>query len=211
MDARKIVETFSEEMTSRLTGVSVRQLRYWDGDGFFSPSMGYSDRSVAYSRLYSFKDIVSLKILNTLRNDARVPLQHLREVKETLLGLGDALWTKTTLYVHNKRVAFVNPETDVLEEIVSGQGLLQIPLQVASNNMRDQINRLKERDPSQIGKIERRRKIASNQWVIAGTRIPVESIKAFAAEGFSIERIKLEYPTLTEADIKAAIDYAAAA
>ena len=211
MDARKIIETFSEEMASRLTGVSVRQLRHWDRDGLFSPSMGYADRSAPYSRLYSFKDIVSLKILNTLRNDAHVSLQHLREVKEKLLGLGDALWTETTLYVHNKRVAFVNPETDVLEEIVSGQGLLQIPLRVASSNMRDQIARLKERDPSNIGKIERKRKIASNQWVVAGTRIPVESIKAFAAEGYSIERIKLEYPTLTEADIKAAIDYAVAA
>ena len=211
MDTRNIVETFSEDMASRLTGVSVRQLRYWDREDFFSPSMGYADRSVAYSRLYSFKDIVSLKILNTLRNDAHVSLQHLREVKAKLLALGDALWSATTLYVHNKRVAFVNPESDALEEIVSGQGLLQIPLQVASNNMRDQINRLKERNPDQIGKIERKRKIASNQWVVAGTRIPVDSIKAFAAEGYSIERIKLEYPTLTEADIKAAIDYAAAA
>jgi uncharacterized protein (DUF433 family) len=211
MDARKIIETFSEEMASRLTGVSIRQLRYWDRDGFFSPSMGFADRSVPYSRLYSFRDIVSLKILNTLRNDASVALQHLREVKEKLSGLGESLWTQTTLYVHNKRVAFVNPESEALEEIVSGQGLLQIPLLVASNNMRDQINRLKERDPRQIGKIERKRKIASNQWVIAGTRIPVESIKAFAAEGYSIERIKLEYPTLTEADIRAAIDYAVAA
>lgn len=211
MDERKIIETFAEETASRLTGVSVRQLRYWDRDGFFSPSMGYTDRSVAYSRLYSFRDIVSLKVLNTLRNDAQVSLQHLREVKEKLVALGEALWLQTTLYVHNKRVAFVNPETDALEEVVSGQGLLQIPLQVASSNMRDQINRLKQRDPGQIGKIERKRKIANNQWVIAGTRIPVDSIKAFAAEGYSTERIKLEYPTLTEEDIQAAIDYADAA
>ena len=211
MDERKIIETFSEETTSRLTGVSVRQLRYWDGDGFFSPSLAYDDRSAAYSRLYSFRDIVSLKVLNTLRNDAKVPLQHLREVKDTLRALGESLWADTILYVHNKRVAFVNPETDALEEVVSGQGLLQIPLKVASSNMRDQINRLKQRSPDQIGKIERRRKIANNQWVIAGTRIPVESIKAFAAEGFSVERIKLEYPTLTEQDIQAAIDYADAA
>lgn len=211
MSERNLIETFSEEMTSRLTGVSVRQLRYWDGDGFFSPSMGYADRSVSYSRLYSFRDIVSLKVLNTLRNDAKIPLQRLREVKDKLLSLGDALWAGTTLYVHNKQVAFVNPETDTIEEVLSGQGLLQIQLIVASSNMRDQINRLKQRSPDQIGKIERRRKIANNQWVVAGTRIPVESIKAFAAEGYSVERIKLEYPTLTEDDIRAAIDYAVAA
>ncbi len=211
MDERKIIETFSEETASRLTGVSVRQLRYWDADGFFSPSLGDPDRSLPYSRLYSFRDIVSLKILNALRNDAKVLLQHLRQVKEVLLSLGDALWTETTLYVHNKKVVFVNPETDTLEEIVSGQGILQIPLKVASSNMREAINRLKQRNPNDIGKIERRRKIAHNQLVIAGTRIPVDSIKAFAAEGYSVERIKLEYPTLTDEDIRAAISYAEAA
>lgn len=211
MDTRKLVETFSEEMASRLTGVSVRQLRYWDKDGFFSPSLADPDRSLAYSRLYSFRDIVALKVLNALRNDAKVPLQHLREVKVTLMSLGEKLWGETTLYVHNKRVVFVNPETDTLEEVVSGQGILQIPLAIASSNMRDAINRLKQRSPDQIGKLERRRKIAHNQLVIAGTRIPVENVKAFAAEGYSIERIKLEYPTLTEADIQAAVNYADAA
>jgi uncharacterized protein (DUF433 family) len=211
MDARKIIETFSEETASRLTGVSVRQLRYWDGDGFFSPSLAYDDRRVAYSRLYSFRDIVSLKVLNTLRNDAKVPLQHLRAVKEKLQALGDALWIETTLYVHSKRVAFVNPETEALEEVVSGQGLLQIPLQVASNNMRESIKRLNQRSPDEIGKFERKRKVANNQLVIAGTRIPVESVKAFASEGYSVERIKLEYPTLTDEDIRAAINYADAA
>jgi hypothetical protein len=35
-------------------------------------------------------------------------LQHLREVKDRLLELGEALWGETTLYVHKKRVVFVN-------------------------------------------------------------------------------------------------------
>lgn len=150
-------------------------------------------------------------MLNALRNDAKVPLQHLREVKDNLLALGDALWGETTLYVHNKKVVFVNPETDAFEEVVSGQGVLQIPLQVTSANMREAIKRLNQRGPEQIGKFEQRRKIANNQVVIAGTRIPGESIKAFATEGYSVERIKLEYPTLTEEDIRAAINYATAA
>ena len=212
MNERKLVETFSEEMTSRLTGVSVRQLRYWDDvDKIFSPSLAYADRSVPYSRIYSFRDIVALKVLNALRNQCNVPLQHLREVKEKLLALGEALWAETTLYVHNKKVVFVNPETQALEEVVSGQGVLQIPLQVASTNMRETIKRVNQRTPDKIGKFEQTRKVAHNQLVIAGTRIPVDSVKAFAAEGYSIERIKLEYPTLTAEDIQAAINYAVAA
>lgn len=211
MDDRKPIEMFSEEMTSRLTGVSIRQLRYWDSDGFFLPSFGYEDRSKPYSRLYSFRDLVALKVLNGLRNEVKVPLGHLREVKEKLLSLGEKLWGETVLYVHNKRVVFVNPETDTLEEVVSGQGILQIPLLVASSNMREAIRLLNQRKPETIGKFEKKRNIADNQLVIAGTRIPVENIKAFAAQGYSVDQIKLEYPTLTVEDIRAAIDYDAAA
>jgi len=211
MDGRKLLQTFSEETTSRLTGVSVRQLRYWDADNFFSPSLGYEDRSEPYSRVYSFRDLVALKVLNALRNDAKVPLGHLREVKEKLLALGEVLWGETTLYVHNKRVVFVNPETDALEEVVSGQGVLQIPLLIASSNMRESIRLLNQRKPETVGKFERKRKIADNQLVIAGTRIPVENVKAFADQGYSVDKIKLEYPTLTEDDIRAAINYDAAA
>ena len=211
MDDRKPIEMFSEEMTSRLTGVSVRQLRYWDSDSFFSPGFGYEDRSKPYSRLYSFRDLVALKVLNGLRNEVKVPLAHLREVKEKLLSLGEKLWGETVLYVHNKRVVFTNPGTDKLEEVVSGQGILQIPLLVASSNMREAIKLLNQRKPETIGKFEKRRNIADNQLVIMGTRIPVENIKAFAAQGYSVDKIKLEYPTLTEEDIRAAINYDAAA
>jgi uncharacterized protein (DUF433 family) len=82
---------------------------------------------------------------------------------------------------------------------------------VASSNMREAIRLLNQRKPETIGKFEKKRNIADNQLVIAGTRIPVENIKAFAAQGYSVDQIKLEYPTLKEEDIRAAIDYDAAA
>lgn len=205
MKERNLVEAFTEERASRLTGVSKRQLQYWDRDGFFSPSLGYEDRSVPFSRLYSFRDIVALKVLNTLRNDAGVKLQHLRDTKAKLLSLGETLWADTTLYVHGRRVVFFNPRTDVLEEVVSGQALLQIPLRVASANMREAIDRMNRREEANIGKLERKKNIANNQLVIAGTRIPVANVKAFADEGYSVEQIKTEYPTLADADILAAI------
>ena len=125
MEAQNIVSAFTEDDVERLTGVTKRQLRYWDRDGFFVPSLAYKDRSRPYSRLYSFRDVVSLRVLNAIRNEARVPLPHLREVKEKLRRLGDDIWSKTTLFVLNRRVVFANPETDGLEEIVSGQCVLE--------------------------------------------------------------------------------------
>jgi uncharacterized protein (DUF433 family) len=211
VNAHNIIAAFTEEQVHRLTGVTPRQLRTWDRDGFFVPSLAYEDRSSPYSRLYSFRDVVSLKVISALRNVAKVKLSHLREVKEKLLHLGEDMWSKTTLYILEKRVVFDNPETNAKEEIVSGQGVLQIPLQVITGNMVDAVKAMQERKPAVIGKFEQKRGVAHSQVVIAGTRIPVRSVKAFADAGYSVEQIKQEYPTLTDEDIRAAIKYSAAA
>ena len=63
-----VVMAFSEEHVARLTGITVHQLRYWDRTGFFHPAFAADDRKVAFSRVYSFKDVVSLRVLNILRN-----------------------------------------------------------------------------------------------------------------------------------------------
>lgn len=150
-------------------------------------------------------------MVSALRNDAGVPLPHLREVREKLAHLGADLWSKTTLYVLNKRVVFSNPETDRKEEVVTGQGVLQIPLRVVSGDMEAAVTALRQRDAALIGRVERHRNVMHNQAVIAGTRIPVRSIKAFADAGYSVDEIRKEYPTLTAEDILAAIRASAAA
>jgi uncharacterized protein (DUF433 family) len=210
-DTTVVVSTFTEDHVERLTGISKRQLRYWDGTGFFVPSLAFEDRRAAYSRMYSFRDLVSLKVINALRNEANVPLPHLREVKDKLSHLGDDLWSKTTLYVLNKKVIFDSPDMDSREEVLTGQVILQIPLKVVSGSMEEAVRSLRKRDDSTVGKIERQRNVAQNQAVVAGTRIPIRSIKAFAEAGYSVEQIIREYPTLTEADIHAALKHEAAA
>lgn len=207
----KRVLAFSEDQVVRITGVSKRQLRYWDGKEFFVPSLAYRDRSRKYSRLYSFRDLVSLKILNELRNESRVPLSELERVKEKLRHFGDDVWLKTKLYVHKKNIAIVNPETQELEEVVTGQGVFKIAIEVVAGDMEEAINSFRRRDDSVIGQFEKKRGVVHNQLVIKGTRIPVRSVKAFHEAGHSIEQIKKEYPTLTDEDIRAAIAYRAAA
>ncbi len=209
MDGREssVVAAFTEDQAARLTGISPRQLRYWDRTGFFVPTLAYEDRRQPYSRLYSFRDLVCLKVVSALRNEASVSLPHLREVKDKLSHLGDDLWAKTVLYVLKRRVVFHNPDSDELEEVVSGQGILQIPLKVVSGNMAAAVQGMRGRDNSAIGKIEKHRNVAHNQAVIAGTRIPVRSIKAFADAGYTVAQIQKEYPTLTNDDVRAAIKY----
>jgi uncharacterized protein (DUF433 family) len=206
-----VVSAFSEEQVQRLTGITAAQLRYWDRTRFFAPSLADENRRRPYSRVYSFRDVVCLKILNVLRNDSKVPLPHLREVKDKLAHLGDDLWAKTTLYILNKKVVFVNPETSQKEEVLTGQAILQIPLQVATSNMEMAVRELWKRDTSTVGKIDRKRGVAGNKPVIAGTRIPVSAIKAFEEAGYSVEQIREQYPVLTEDDVRAALEHGKAA
>src|SRR5262245_27982087 len=106
-----IIQAFSEEHVARLTGLSVHQLRHWDRTEFFVPSFAADDRREPLSRVYSFKDLVALRVLSVLRNQFGVSLQHLRQVSRQLSHLEDDKWTKTTLFVLKKKVVFVDPDT----------------------------------------------------------------------------------------------------
>lgn len=203
-----VVAAFTEDEAATLTGLTVRQLRHWDRTKFFAPSLANDNRSFSYARLYSFRDLVALRVLNSLRNDAGVSMQHLRHVKVRLLALGEG-WHTTTLFVLKKKVVFFNSATQSNEEVVSGQGVLQIPLEIVAENMNERVKAWRQRDASRAGQVETRQGLSTP--VVAGTRIPVENIKAFAEAGYTVEQIMREYPTLTRSDVEAALAYQNAA
>ena len=101
-----VVAAFTEAEVERLTGISQRQLRYWASDEFYIPSLKVEDKGLPTMRLYSFRDLLCLKVISALRNGSKIPLQELRRTKERLAHLGDDLWAKTTLYILGKRVVF---------------------------------------------------------------------------------------------------------
>jgi uncharacterized protein (DUF433 family) len=207
MSISSIVAAFNQEQVERLTGVSQRQLTYWAVNKFYVPSIALDDEGLPLMRLYSFRDLVCLKVINALRNEAKIPLQELKATKERLAHLGDDMWAKTTLYILGKRVVFDNQDTGEKEEASSGQGVLQIPLKVVTGQMEDAVRAMRQRKEEAVGKIVRKRGVAQNQPVVAGTRIPVRAIQSFANAGYSIDQIIKEYPSLTQEDVRAAISY----
>jgi uncharacterized protein (DUF433 family) len=207
LDIASVVAAFSEEHVERITGLAKSRLRYWARTGFFKPSYVDDDLRLPFSRFYSFKDIVALRTLEMLRVQNNVPLQHLRKVAERLSHLKDDLWTKTTLFVVGRKVAFVNPATSTPQEVVSGQYLLGIPLKKVMEDTSADIVRLTARKKSQIGHLARSRGIGRNALMISGTRISVAAIKRLHEDGFGIKQIIDEYPDLTTDDIEAALKY----
>jgi uncharacterized protein (DUF433 family) len=209
-DASEVIAGFTDDQAARLTGVSLRQLRYWANDGFFVPSISLGGEGAPKVHLYSFRDLVCLKVLGTLRNEARIKLAHLRGVKDRLAHLGEDMWAKTTLYILGRRVVFDNPVTGEREDAISGQGVLQIPLKVISGDMAAAVRAMRARGSNEVGQIDIRRAGRKNP-VVAGTRIPVRTIHDFAEAGYNIQQIVEQYPSLTEADVKAALAYKLAA
>ena len=200
-----IIAAFTRDQAARLTGVSQRQLRLWDAKGFFAPSLKLEGGALA--SLYSFRDLLCLKVIHAIRNEAKIPFAELLKTKQRLAHLGDDLWARTTLYILGKRVVFDDPDTGGRQEASSGQGVLQIPLRVVTGTMEDAVRAMRERKSDLIGTIDRKRSVAQNQPVIAGTRIPVRSLQAFAKAGYSVAQINAQYPGITERDIEAALSY----
>ena len=59
-------------------------------------------------------------------------------------------------------------------------------------------------------RIERNPRVAGGEAVIKGTRVTLRTVLASLAEGATIEEILADFPTLSAADVRAAIAFAAA-
>ena len=59
------MNTYNSKMASRIVGVSLRQIQYWDEQGFIRPSVKLAGGR-GTKRLYSFHDLVCLKVVKDL-------------------------------------------------------------------------------------------------------------------------------------------------
>lgn len=203
-----VIAAFGAEHVSKLTGLSKWQLADWDRAGFFQPEHASPNRREPFSRVYSFQDVVGLKTLAILRKREKVPMWHLHEVAAELEKLVSRPWSEVTLYVLKRRVQFKEPATGQIRGVKDGQYVL-LPLESVAQELRQAADRLRERPSATVGKIERHRNVAHNEWVVSGTRIPVRAIREFASAGYSVDQIIKEYPTLKAADVRAALKHAA--
>jgi uncharacterized protein (DUF433 family) len=201
-----VVTAFSPYHVMKLTGLSFRQLAYWDKFGFFKPEYPTGEEGEPYARIYSFKDVVGLRALSILKNKHGVSNAHLKEVGRQLAAYSNAPWAEIQLKVWNKRVIFDDPQTGGARGVVDGQYVL-LPLIDVMEDVTKGIQDLKRRRFDQIGRIERHRHVSHNRPVVAGTRVPVRTILAFVEDGYSPEQIIEEFPSLTAADVTAAVEY----
>lgn len=201
---KRVISAFTDNEASSLTGISLYQLRSWHNEGFFEAEFAEKNSSLPFSRMYSFDNLVALRALNKLRNDAGVTLQHLREVKRKLKPMNNDDWGRKSIYVVNKKV--VIEDSGTLTEALSDQSVIEISLRVIHDDLRAKVKKMRQRRSSEVGQIEHKRTVARNKERLSGTRVTVDTILEFVNEGYSVETILSEYPFLKRADINAVIN-----
>ncbi len=77
------MEGFTAHQASKFTSCTPRQLRYWDQIGLVKPSVQQTGGRSGVPRLYSFRDLVALRVVKSLL-DGGMSLQRVRRAWEYL-------------------------------------------------------------------------------------------------------------------------------
>lgn len=202
------IEAFSQDLVARITRLTRRQLEYWDQIGFIRPSIAQHELP-GLPRLYSFRDLLMLKVAAEMRARDVLPGEMKARVEELEgRGISDPLLTLRIVgdpAGDRGRAFWIDPRTDAP---MSWRDLDQ-PALVYDLTLRDLRSGLeadiREHTTRREGQVERVRGVQGSQPVIAGTRVPTSKVATLAAEGWSHEEIRAALPSLSKRDIQAAI------
>jgi DNA-binding transcriptional MerR regulator len=109
-----------------VAGITYRQLDYWARTGLVVPSVRDASGS-GTQRLYSFRDIVVLKVVKRLL-DAGVSLQNIRKAIETLRQWGEEDLATMTLISDGTTVYECRSTEEVVDLLQGGQGVFGIAI-----------------------------------------------------------------------------------
>jgi DNA-binding transcriptional MerR regulator len=123
----------------RVVDITYRQLDYWATTGLVEPSVRDAVGSGS-QRLYSFEDIVTLKVIKRLL-DAGVSLQRIRKAIEYVRDRGLSL-RHLTLASDGETVYAADDARDVIDLLQRGQGVFAIAVDPLYIEMESEITKL---------------------------------------------------------------------
>lgn len=121
-------------------GISYRQLDYWARTALVVPSVRDASGS-GTQRLYSFRDLVVLKVVKRLL-DAGVSLQNIRRAVDVLRSRGVADLAGITLISDGTSVYECRSPEEVVDLLQGGQGVFGIAIGGAFKEIQGSLSRL---------------------------------------------------------------------
>ncbi|MFT8395156.1 MerR family transcriptional regulator [Propionibacterium sp.] len=117
---------FRGPTASRVAGITYRQLDYWARTGLVTPGIRSAGGS-GTQRLYSFRDILMLKVVKSLL-DAGISLQQIRTAVDYLHARGNQELAGVTILSDGVSVYECTSEHEVFDLLRGGQGMFAIAI-----------------------------------------------------------------------------------
>lgn len=139
------MEGFTSHHASRFTGCTPRQLRYWDQIGLVRPSLQQTGGRPGVPRMYSFRDLVALRVVKSLL-DAGISLQRVRRAWDFLnkeAGLDQHL-SEVKLVTDGRSIfRVVRREGEVLDALRQGQLAFFVAIDEVAKQVADEVQEFK--------------------------------------------------------------------
>jgi DNA-binding transcriptional MerR regulator len=135
-----------------IVGISYRQLDYWTTTGLVVPSVRDAEGSGS-QRLYSFEDIVTLKVIKNLL-DTGVSLQRIRTAVEFVRDRGLSL-RNVTLMSDGSTVYALDDQREIIDLIQRGQGVFAIAVNPVYEELEAEITALPAERPEPAARLSR--------------------------------------------------------
>ena len=115
---------FSGRKTAEVVGISYRQLDYWARTDLVRPSLAEA-RGSGSRRLYSYRDLLELKVIKTLL-DAGIKLESVRRVFSYMREqLGEDI-SSANLVISGRTSVLVRSGEQLIDVLQQGQGVLNV-------------------------------------------------------------------------------------
>ncbi len=136
------MEGFTADQACRYTGCTPHQLRYWDRVALVRPSVQATGGRPGVRRLYSFRDLIQLKVVKSLL-DGGMSLQRVRRAYDYLrkkAGLNEHL-SEVKLVTDGKSVFQIGRDDgEILDALKEGQMAFFLALDSVARSVGDKVS-----------------------------------------------------------------------
>ncbi len=137
------MEGFTAQQATRLTGCTPHQLRYWDKVALVEPSLQQTGGRPGRRRLYSFRDLIALRVVKSLLDNG-MSIQRVRRAWDYLRRTGDmeTHLAEIRLVTDGETIfAVATDEDEVLDALRQGQLAFFVAINDITQTVEDDVSR----------------------------------------------------------------------
>ncbi len=137
------MDGFTAQQATRLTGCTPHQLRYWDKVALVQPSLQQTGGRPGRRRLYSFRDLVALRVVRSLLDNG-MSIQRVRRAWDYLRRTADmdAHLAEVRLVTDGQSIfAVATDEDELLDALRQGQLAFFVAINEITQNVEEDVTK----------------------------------------------------------------------